>query len=75
MFILNQQFGTASSASDTPAEEDPSFPRRLARRIKHTFTRDYISERAERLKAYSARLQREAQLMYSNPTIQDLLNE
>ena len=52
-----------------------SVPRRIVGRIKHSFTRDYISTRAERLRVYAERLHREAVLMDLNPTIRDLLNE
>ena len=55
--------------------ENSSLPRKIVRKIKHSFTKEYISVRAERLKRYKERLFREAVLMERNPTITDLLNE
>ena len=60
---------------DLEGNEAGSLPGRIARKIKHSFTKEYISERAEKLKRYTERLLTEAVLMERNPTIADLLQE
>ena len=62
-------------AQDAAGNEAGSFPEKIARKIKHSFTKEYISDRAEKLRKYTERLLREAVAMERNPTISDLLNE
>ena len=62
-------------AQDAVGNEPGSFPEKIARKIKHSFTKEYISDRAEKLRKYTERLLREAVAMERNPTISDLLNE
>ena len=60
---------------DAASSEAGSFPEKIVRKIKHSFTKEYISDRAEKLRKYTERLLREAVAMERNPTISDLLNE
>ena len=62
-------------AQDAVGNESGSFPEKIVRKIKHSFTKEYISDRAEKLRKYIERLLREAVAMERNPTISDLLNE
>ena len=62
-------------AQDTVGNGPGSFPEKIVRKIKHSFTKEYISDRAEKLRKYTERLLREAVAMERNPTISDLLNE
>ena len=60
---------------DVEGNQAGSLPEKIARKIKHSFTKEYISDRAEKLRKYTERLLREAVAMERNPTIADLLNE
>ena len=81
--IMDSNSVTLTNTSDTQqlivqdleGNETGSLPGRIVRKIKHSFTKEYISERAEKLRKYTDRLLREVVLMERNPTIADLLQE
>ncbi len=63
---------------DDEEEEEDSEDKKeknLLQRVRSSFSKEYISERAEQLRKYVRRLQREIWGMENNPVIQDLQNE
>ena len=63
------------NVDDDVEEEDSEKQKNILQRVRSSFTKDYISERAEQLRKYVKRLEREMWGMEGNPVIQDLINE
>ncbi len=63
------------NVDDDEGEEDGEKQKNILQRVRSSFTKDYISERAQQLRKYVKRLEREMWGMEGNPVIQDLINE